>query len=215
MATYVSARLLLKEKKTAEATAMLEGCLDERQPEPSVLGLLASLRLKAEKYDEAARLYCLGERLDPIHLEWTKALAQVYLASGNEAKLAETLARLAEADVDDMTVRKKLAQMALARKDYAAADSWASQAMEIDVMDADVHRVLAEALVGCHNYALAVEEFEVAVELNPDAPQQRFALADAFIQAKQPAKARQVLEALLERVPDYPGAELLLESLKE
>jgi tetratricopeptide (TPR) repeat protein len=176
LATYVLARLRLKEKKTTEAVAMLEACLDGKAPEPNTLGLLASLNLKAEKYDEAIRLYALGEKLDPIHLQWTSGLARAYLASANQPKLAETLARLAKADADDLPVRKKLAQMALDRKDYPAAEDWARQAMEINVVDGDVHRVLAEALAARHNNPQAVEEAATAVELCPNDPQPRLLL---------------------------------------
>ena len=176
LATYVLARLRLKEKKMPEAVAMLEACLDNKAPEPNTLGLLASLNLKAEKYDEAIRLYALGEKLDPIHLQWTRGLARAYLASANQPLLAETLARLAKADADDLPVRKKLAQMALDRKDYPAAEDWARQAIEINVIDGDMHRVLAEALAARHNYPQAVEEAETAVELCPNDPQPRLLL---------------------------------------
>ncbi len=215
LATYVVARLRLKAGKTKQAVELLEGCLDRRSPQPNVLNLLAGLKLKAEQYDEAARLYALGERLDSVNLKWTRALARVYLTSKNEPKLIEVLGRLAEADADDLTGRKKLAQMALDRQDYDAAARWANQAVKIDVMDQQVHRVLAQALVGRRQYDRAIEEFQIAIELSPEEPQRRFALADAYLQAKQPEKARQTLIALLELVPDYPGADILLESLEE
>ncbi|MBN2474150.1 MAG: tetratricopeptide repeat protein [Pirellulales bacterium] len=215
LATYVLARLAMQAGKTQEAAEMLQHCLDENAPQPNVLQLLAALKLKAEQYDEAARLYALGERLDAVDLRWTRSLARVYLLAENETKLGEVLARLARDDADDLTARKKLAQMALERHQFPEAADWASQAIDIDVMDAEMHWVLGEASAGANDYARAVAEFEVAVELAPDEPHRRLALADAYVQANQPDEARQTLKALLELSPDYPGAELLLESLEE
>ena len=215
LAGYVLARLRISDGKTDQAVELLEGCLDRKSPQPNVLSLLAGLKLKAKQYDEAARLYGLGERLDSVNLKWTKALGQVYLLRDDRQKLSQVLARLARADVDDLTSRQKLAEMALDRGDHAAAADWANQALQIDVMDAEIHRLFARALVGSHNYGEAIEEFEVAVELEPTELDQRFALAEACIGAKQPEKARGVLKALLELEPDYPEAEALIESLQE
>ncbi len=215
LAGYVLARLWLKAGKTQEAVGLLEGCLDQESPQPGGLYLLAGLKLKAQQYDDAARLYALGERLDGVNLKWTRALGRVYELSENPQKLAEVLARLARADVDDLTARKRLAQLALERQDHAAATDWANQALQIDVMDAELHGLFAEALVGCHNHWKAIEEFEIAIRLEPTELDRRFALAKAHIQAKQPAKARRVLKALLERDPKYPEAGALLKSLEE
>jgi len=124
-------------------------------------------------------------------------------------------AALANADNEDLAIRKKLVQMALDAKDYAAAEKWATEGIEIDVMDANLHRVVAESAARRHNYTKAVEEYETAVELKPDDLKAQLALADVLVQAKQPAKAREVIEKLLKREPDYPGAKKLLESIKD
>jgi two-component SAPR family response regulator len=56
-----------------------------------LLALLAGIKFKAEEYAEAARLYELGAKHDPTSDKWAKSLAQVYLKSGDEPKLAEIL----------------------------------------------------------------------------------------------------------------------------
>jgi cellulose synthase operon protein C len=213
LAAYVLARLQADAGKRAAAVKMLEDCLDRRRPDPLALNLLAGLKLKAEKYDEAIELYTRAEKLDPRNTKWTSALARVYLLSGRKMPLQEALTRLVRADSEDCPARKKLAELCLSRRDYRAAARWAGQALEIDVADADAHRLLAEALVGRERHAAAIEEFEVAIQLNPKSPQPRFALADACVQAGQKVKARKVLQELLKLAPDYPGAEVLLESL--
>lgn len=213
LATYVLARLRLNAGDPGAAIEMLADCLDEEHPQRNALNLLAGLQLKAERYDEAARLYALGQKHDPYNLKWSRALARVYMASGNDERLSAVLAKLARADPDDLTVRKKLAKLALARKDFEAAVDWCRQALYIDVKDADAHRTLGEALVARNDLAEAIDHYEKAIEFDPKEPQQRFALADAYLQTGQPEKARRTLERLLRLVPDYPGAELLLESL--
>ncbi len=177
------------------------------------MNLLAGLKLKAEKYDEAAELYALGERLDPANPQWPAGRARVYLAAGEKQNLARALARYAEIEPDDLPSRKKLAELALERREAAVARRWATEALNIQVEDADVHRLLASALVDLNELDAAIEQFETAIELNPAHLEQRFALADALLQAKQPEKAKKVLEELLKRDPRFPGADTLLESL--
>ena len=126
---------------------------------------------------------------------------------------AAAAAALAEADHDDLAIRKKLVQMAVDAKDYAAAERWAIEGIDIDVMDATLHRVVAEAAAKRHNYTKAVEEYETAVELKPDDSKLQLALAKTFIAAKEPANARKVLQRLLKRTPDNPGVKKLLESI--
>lgn len=213
LATFVLARLRMLVGEEPEALAMLEECLDRESPDPSVLGLLASLKLKAADYAAAASLYELGQSKFAADDKWAKGLARVYLASKNDEKLAVLLAQLADKDADDLTVRKKLAQIDVKRQDFPAAATWANQALQIDVMDVDAHGMLAAALAGQGQFAPAAEEYEIAVRLKPKDPALRFALAQAHLKARQIPQARAALEALLKLKPDYPGAKEMLEGL--
>jgi Flp pilus assembly protein TadD len=165
LAAYVRARLYLLLGETKPAVELLVTTLDETQPQPNLLGLLAGLRLKSQDYAEAAKLYELGAKVDPTDTKWSKALASVYLKAKQPEKLKPVLARLAEIDADDFTIRKKLAELSLAEKDYAAAERWAREANQIDVQNADVHRRLAEALEARGQSAAAAEERSIAKEL--------------------------------------------------
>ena len=163
LATYVLVRLQ-KAGTPQEAMARLESCLDRKAPEPLVLNLLAGMKLKAEKYDEAAELYALGERLDPANPQWTAGRARVYLAADQKQNLARALVRFAQIEPDDLPSRKKLAELALERREAAVARRWATEALEIQVEDADAHRLLAAALVELNELDRAIEEFEAAIE---------------------------------------------------
>jgi tetratricopeptide (TPR) repeat protein len=215
LAAYVLARLLVRAERPEKAVELLEASLDPEAPDPRALNLLAALELKAEDYAKAARWYRLGARREPENLRWARAMALVYAKSDDNKNLIETLARLARADANDLTVRKELAKRALAERDFDAAADWANQALWIDVEDAEAHRAFAEALSSGHNYGQAIAEFRVAIELDPTAPQPRLGLADACVQNGQADLARRVLEDLLQLAPNYPGADILLESLKE
>ena len=160
----VRSRALQKAGTPQEAMAKLESCLDRKAPEPLVLNLLASMKLKAEKYDEAAELYALGERLDPANPQWTAGRARVYLAADQKQNLARALVRFAQIEPADLPSRKKLAELALERREAAVARRWATEALEIQVEDADAHRLLAAALVELNELDRAIEEFEAAIE---------------------------------------------------
>ena len=124
---------------------------------------LASLKLKAEKYDEAAELYAQGERLDPANPQWTAGRAGLS-GGGSEAESRPALARFAQIEPDDLPSRKKLAELALERREPAVARRWATEALEIQVEDAEAHRLLAAALVELNELDGAIEEFEAAIE---------------------------------------------------
>ena len=100
---------------------------------------------------------------------WLKSpVEQLRKAAQDRPADVAAAAALANADYEDLKVRKTLMQMALDAKDYAAAEKWATEGIEIDVMDADLHRVVAESAARRHNYSKAVEEYETTVELKPD-----------------------------------------------
>lgn len=214
LAAYVRARLHLLVGENQECLKLLEASLNEKSPEEHLLGLLAGLRLKAENYAEAARLYELGAKQFTADDKWTKSLAQLYLKSGDNKKLAETLAGLAVENGDDLPIRKKLAQLALAAQDHAAAVRWANQALQIDVMDSEIHKLLADALVAEGQHAAAIPEYATALELEPDQQDVQLALAGAYVETKQPDKAKSLLEEVLKQQPDNVEAQRLLKKVE-
>jgi predicted Zn-dependent protease len=214
LAAYVRARLHLVVGENKEALVRLESALDREKPQENLLGLLAGLKLKAEDYAAATELYELGASHDPTGAKWLKSLAATYLKSGEQKKLAAVLAKLADADADDLAVRKKLAQLALADSDWAAAARWTLDALHIDVMDVELHQWRAEALLALGTPRPAAEEYAAAVELEPDDPKLRLALAQTYVKAGEAAKAKDALQELLKREPDHAAAAKLLETLK-
>lgn len=169
-ASYVVARLQLLVGDEDQAVEVLNAALDQAAPDEKLVTLLAGLRIKAQKYDEAERLYLLAAEHDPQNNVWRRALARVYLLSGNDGKLTEVLAQLAGQDSDDFTVRKKLAQLALAGQEYSAAVNWANQATQIDVLDADAHWMLAQAYRGLGKSKEARRALNTVLEIDSNYP---------------------------------------------
>ncbi|MEX0679020.1 MAG: tetratricopeptide repeat protein [Pirellulales bacterium] len=214
LAQYVRARLHLLVGENKEALARLEESLDREHPQKNLLALLAGLKLASEDFKAAADLYELGAKNEPQSAKWLKSLAAVYLKSGDDKKLAGVLLKLAEADPDDLPVRKKLAQLALAAGDWPAAQRWTLEGLHVQVMDAELHAWRGEAFGGQGNAAEAAKEYAVAVELNPDDAKSRLALARSLVKADQPAEAKAALEELLKRDPSHSEAKKMLESLE-
>ena len=214
VASYVLARLYLRTERPGLAIQILENSLDRNRPEPKLLNLLAGLRLKAEEHDRSAELYRLGASRFPNNLEWARALARVYLLSGNERELALVLELIAEADPDDLLTRKKLVEISTKSGDYAAAEEWANQALMVDVNDAEVHWGFAEAALGSHNQGLAIAEMEFAVELDPERPSWRLILAETYVRTGRLEEARRVLWALLALDPASRDGQSMLQELE-
>ncbi len=210
LANYVIARLHLVTGEGRQAIEVLTSSLDEQAPQENALALLAALRVKAKKFDEAARLYALGRKHQPANQRWLKGLARVYLATDDEENLVDLLEQLTHLDADDVQMRKKLAQLAVARGDDEQAAHWARQAIYANVLDEDAHRIAAEVALRTEDYAEAAEELVTLVDLRPDDRAWHEQLATMCHDAPQPEKIRQVLEMLLDRGGDYRSAGKIL-----
>ncbi|MEZ6110932.1 MAG: tetratricopeptide repeat protein [Pirellulaceae bacterium] len=213
LAAYVLARIYLSIGDAKTALPLLTDSLDEAQPNPRGLGLLAALRVKAKQWDEAARLYEIGAKKFPADDRWLKGLARVYLETADTDRLPTILARLAELDYDSVTLRRKLTELAAAESDWPEAARWANQVLQIDVQDADCHALLARALVEQSKHEDAIKRYQRALRLVPENHEWRVSLARSFVETERPELARQQLEQVLQQVPDHPQAQSLLESL--
>ncbi len=211
LASYVLARTRLLIGDDDEALQLLEQALDDAAPHPEVLSLLAQLRQRGNDPAGAEKLYVLARRNWPHEARWSKALAALYLAQQEEAKLAEPLEHLAGLEVDNAVIRKKLAQLALKRRDFAQAVRWAESTLHIDVNDAQMQRFAAVAYTFAGRHEDAAFAYAAAVELKPTEPAWQLEWAKSLRRAGQYEQARRVLVKLLERDPQYPGAKELLD----
>jgi cellulose synthase operon protein C len=214
LAHYVRARLELLVGENRQALERLEKQLNREQPQQNLLALLAGLKLRSEDYAGAAELYQLGATHAPSGTKWLKSLAAVYLKSGDNARLLPVLEKLAEADPDDLPLRKKLAQLAVDREDWPAVQRWTLEGLHIQVQDANLHVWRGRALVAQGQAADGAQEYAAAVELSPDDPQLRLDLARALVESDQKPAAKAALEELLKRAGDHPAAQELLKSLE-
>jgi Flp pilus assembly protein TadD len=215
LAAYVVARLRLRAGETDAVIELLETTLDRDQPQANHLALLAGLKLKADKLDDAAALYELGRQKYPGDKQWTQALARVYLLADERPKLAGVLSELAAGDADSLPVRKKLAELAYERKDWPQALRWGREATHIDVNDPRMHQIVGEAAAAANKNDDAVHAFELVVRLDERNVLARSRLVRAYVATEQPAKARVELESLKKLAPDVAIVNSLVKELEE
>jgi len=215
LAAYVLASLMLRDGSTQAAVELLEQNLDAKRPHPLVLSLLASLRLKAKQYDQAAELYALGQRLDVTTSHWSANLARTCLLAGRRDQLAETLRRLAEQETDNILFRLKLAQLALEDEDFAQAADWARKARQINPADPRAVALLGRALAGAEHWEEAARVLQSAVELQGADRELRLTWARALVETGRKPEARRVLEKLLADDPQDQSARKLLAGLEQ
>ncbi len=212
-ATYVLARLAVVTGERDEARELLEAAINPADPFPAGIQLLSGLRCLQGDFAAAEELVLAAQVAQPGNPQWTEDLAAIYLRSGDDAKLAGQLEKLAEADADQFNYRKKLALIAQAEGDHRAAARWAREAIWIDVMDTDVHEVLAEAALQLGEYPLATGEYRTLIQLQPDQRRWPLALARAYLAADETANARGVLKQMLLDFPNDQEARNLLEEI--
>lgn len=212
LASWIKARLLESIGDKTAALELLKPALDESKPDERVLDLMGLLELDAGRLDEAEALYELGRRDDPLSTKWLAGLARVHLRQGKTEKFLADLAKIADNEADELTVRQTLAKRHLAAGDYDKARKWALECLYIQVYDPNAHVVLADALTGLKKYEEALEEYQTAIELRvkrPDAVRVKTAtVLDALGKRDE---ARAVLDSILKRDPKQPEAKQLLE----
>jgi tetratricopeptide (TPR) repeat protein len=208
LAAYVLARLQLTIGDAEGAAELLDKALDRQVPHEDVLALLAALKLKTDTA-AAQALYELGDAKLPHSDRWLKGLVKIHLQSGDDAKLAPLLKRLADLEPDNVTARKKLAQLALAAKDFQAAADYARQGIYADVQDGPSHAALAAALAGLGKYKAASEEFETALRLDDSQADWQAGLARSLIALAQLDEARTAIDRLKQLDAKHPDLETL------
>ncbi|MBN1851826.1 MAG: tetratricopeptide repeat protein [Pirellulales bacterium] len=196
-AAYVEAKLLLVAGNRQAAVDRLVACLDETNPQPEIVQLLAGLRYQDGATAEAERLVKLGASRWPNDLAWTRRLAAMALTSGAKKTLTDALEKLALAEGDNSTIRKKLALLAAERGDYAEAVGWAEDATCIDVLDLDMHLLAARSLEQLDRHAEAADAYEICVDLAPDRHDLRIDWAKACLRAGDRDRAKNVLLPLV------------------
>lgn len=214
LAAVVMAGLELRGEDVDAAIGCLVPALDEKDPHPDVLELLAQLRFKQDDFSESARLYELGLEHDPDRVAWLKGLAAAHLKALEFENARPVLERLVVADGDNAGPRKRLARMALDDDDFAGAVRFARLALHVDVADVETHKILAAGYAGLKEFARAADEWSVALKLKPDAPDVEVELARAEAGAGNVEAALKRLNDLLDRDPQNDRAIKLRSELK-
>lgn len=201
VALALLANLELSIGKIDDALRIAEPGLDPDNPNESLLELLATIRVRQKNYTEAARLYEMARKQDPLSQKWLEGLARVYLLAKNEEKLPTVLEQLASMDSDNKTVRLKLAELASQRKDWEAVEKWSRETVFVDVAEVRAHRLWAEAATARDRHAIAAREWDAVHELEPADEKATLNLAESLHAAGDHKKAIATLRELVAKNP--------------
>ena len=214
MASYVRARIFLAFGFDDEALAAIEPAFDPAKPDVRVLDLLAELKMKGGKLDEAEKLYEIGRKDDPQNSKWVASLARVHLRK-KDPKVVNELVELANNDADELTLRKELVKRFVEMKDAANAEHWGHECLYVDVYDPECHTLMADALALGRKYEGAIEEFDVALSLKPKKPELiQVRRAKALHAAGRIDDAKVALDEILKKDPEQPEAKAARAEIK-
>jgi tetratricopeptide (TPR) repeat protein len=146
LAAYVKAAVLLGDKKSDLAIAVLAASVAENPDEPKALKLLGKAQFDTKNFTDAAKSFESGRKLEPFDPYWLVQLAKVYVQTKDEDKLMDVLKSVAEADPDDLGSRTKLAEYFDKNKMWPEAERYAVSALEVDVKSAAAQTILLRAL---------------------------------------------------------------------
>ncbi|PQO42790.1 tetratricopeptide repeat protein [Blastopirellula marina] len=212
LAKYVLGRLYLTIGDTEKGLAQIEEAANGERFERNSVALLAGLRIKQGKIDDALKYYERGAEQEPATTDWQESILRVYLLKKDNEALVKLIPKLSALKHHDPLLRKKMAEIELQQKNWDEAVRWAYEAIGIRVSDADAHALLAQAYRGQEAWELAAREFEVAGQLRPKTVSWSVEAAQLYAQANKPEKAKAVAKRVLEIEPDNASAQAVLKN---
>ncbi|QDU74723.1 tetratricopeptide repeat protein [Bremerella volcania] len=210
LAHYVQGRLYLTIGDNEEAIAEFETAAGSPRFERNAVALLAGLRVKQKRFDEALQLYQRGAEEEPGQLDWQESILRIHLLKKDNDALLELIPQIAAQKHHDVLLRKKMAEILLQQKSWEEAARWAYEVIGIQVTDADAHALLAQAYHGQKKWDLAAREFEVAGQLRPKTVSWSVEAAELYEKAGNHEKARKVAQRVLDLDPDNAAAKAIL-----
>jgi len=210
LAHYIQGRLYLTIGDTEEAIEEFETAADSERFERNSVALLAGLRLKQKRFDDALALYQRGAEEEPGELDWQESILRIHLLQKDNEALLTLIPKIAAQKHHDILLRKKMAEILLQQKSWEEAARWAYEAIGIQVTDADAHALLAQAYRGQKKWELAAREFEVAGQLRPKTVSWSVEAAELYQQSGNSKKAQKAAQRVLDLDPDNAAAQAIL-----
>ena len=210
LAHYVQGRLYLSIGDNAEAIAEFETAAGSPRFERNAVALLAGLRVKQKRFDDALKLYERGASEEPGQLDWQESILRIHLLKKDNDALLELIPQIAVQKHHDVLLRKKMAEILLQQESWEEAAKWAYEVIGIQVTDADAHALLAQAYRGQKKWDLAAREFEVAGQLRPKTVSWSVEAAELYKQIEENEKALKLAQRVLEIDPENASAKAIL-----
>ncbi|MEX0793565.1 MAG: tetratricopeptide repeat protein [Pirellulaceae bacterium] len=214
LALYVMARLHLAIGDNEAGLEKIEQAASGERADRNALALLANLRLKQGKADEALTMYQKGAAQEPARLQWQESIIRVLLVQKDDEGLLQWIPRVTARKHHDALLRKKMADLHLGRESWEEAEKWAYDAIQIDATDPQAHLMMGQALREQEKLADAARQYRVAGQLAPQQISWTMEAARLYHEAGETDEGRGVLEKLLEAHPDHQPAQKLLDSWK-
>ncbi len=212
LAKYVLGRLYLTIGDTDKGLAQIEEAANGDRFERNSVALLAGLRIKQGKIEDALKYYERGAEQEPATTDWQESILRVYLLKKDNEALAKLIPKLSAVKHHDPLLRKKMAEILIQQQNWDEAIRWAYEAIGIRVSDADAHALLGQAYRGQESWDLAAREFEVAGQLRPKTVSWSVEAAQLYAKANNQEKAQAVAQRVLEIEPDNAQAQAVLEN---
>ncbi|PQO29227.1 hypothetical protein C5Y96_15895 [Blastopirellula marina] len=210
LAHYVQGRLYLTIGDNDEAIAEFETAAGSDRFERNAVALLAGLRVKQKRFDDALKLYQRGADEEPGQLDWQESILRIHLLKKDNVALLELIPQIAAQKHHDVLLRKKMAEILLQQESWEEAARWAYEVIGIQVTDADAHALLAQAYRGQNKRDLAAREFEVAGQLRPKTVSWSVEAAELYKQIENNEKALKLAQRVLEIDPENAAAKAIL-----
>lgn len=159
--------------------------------------------------DQYTRAFEVANGASNIGLPYANFLAR----NGKIERAKDALARVVQAEPNNVTAHRALAQVLINLQDWAGAEQVAERLRQLEDEDSVVNRIKGIALQGQQKFEQSIQAFEQSQQSAPDAFRPMASLVDAYYRSGEPEKAETFLTSVLDTSPDNVFAHVLLGQL--
>ncbi|MFZ1991450.1 MAG: tetratricopeptide repeat protein [Alphaproteobacteria bacterium] len=166
---------------------------------PPAIGLLAGLRVKQGRADEALALLADGIKANPNDAGLQLTKITILDQQGQHAQAIDALADLVKANPKTQQYRLDLVRRLVADRDLSKAEQLLREGATLNSSDPTAELTLVEFLKQYKGIAAAEQELAARAQSAPKELTYQFALADLEFTNGQKEQARQILQSLVDR----------------
>jgi tetratricopeptide (TPR) repeat protein len=203
---YKVVRMLLSDKKNADAEKLLMTMRLVHGPQPDIYSLLARVAFAREDTAAGLALFDSALAVDSLHEETLRNKAQFHLARADFPNAIRCYRKLVTGNPEGESYGRTLAMLYYYNRQFAEAQALLAQMLETSMDDYELHYLLGLVAGAASQTELARTEIEKALMLQPGYRDAWQELCRLFLRGRDFENAAAAADRFTRALPDDPLA---------